>query len=454
MPLRAKIYLAIIISMGAGVCALALLYSRLPLTAGLLIYLALSFTAGIVKVRLPGISGTYSLVFLPVLAGIAHFGLTASLLAMIVGTLAQTLLRTQKRPTAVQVLFNIANLSVSVGIAKTLYDGLISGGSAYRPSAMALAAAVFFATNTCLISGILSLLQGTRLSLVCQTWYLWSFPYYLIGATLVILLPSSRPEAWIIMLPLAYLVHFYSGIDRTSTAEDTGNSAQMPRAARIYANAIVSAGILVLAAASLQWRCTDPSRLVAYLAIAFLTATWKVRLPGMTGTVSVSFVLLLVAVLQLGFAETVLIGTLMGVVQCLWKPQRKPMLLQVLFNAACLELSSMLAYLVCRVALPTSHTLALLVALATVILYLTNTVLVAGVLTLVGGGSLRSIWQRCYFWAFPYYLVGSAAAAVMLTTADSIGWMRSMAIVPIMGMVYVSYRTHLSFSQSGRLSAA
>ena len=48
-----------------------------------------------------------------------------------------------------------------------------------------------------------------------------------------------------------------------------------------------------------------------------------------------------------------------------------------------------------KVVVPPVHSLALLVGLATVILYLTNTVLVAGVLTLVGGGTLRSLWQRC-----------------------------------------------------------
>src|SRR5438045_2631363 len=142
MPKSARIYVSAIIAMGAVVCGGALLYSRPSLTMSLLVYLALSFAAGLLKLRLPGITGTYSVVFLPVLAGIAHFGLTVTLLAMIVGTLAQTLLRTQKRPTSTQALFNIANLSVSIGIAKTLHDWLVSGADAYRPSAMAMAAAV------------------------------------------------------------------------------------------------------------------------------------------------------------------------------------------------------------------------------------------------------------------------------------------------------------------------
>src|SRR5205823_5884734 len=155
-----------------------------------------------------------------------------------------------------------------------------SGADAYRPSAMAMAAAVYFATNTCLVSGILSLLQGTRLAVVCQTWYLWSFPYYLIGAALVILLPGARPEAWIILLPLAYLLHFYSGLSRTPRSDERSDDAQMPAAARTYAHVIIAAGAIIVAIASLQWGCDDWPRLVAYLAAAFLTATWKVRLPG------------------------------------------------------------------------------------------------------------------------------------------------------------------------------
>lgn len=103
-----------------------------------------------------------------------------------------------------------------------------------------------------------------------------------------------------------------------------------------------------------------------------------------------------------------------------------------------------MAYLACRIARPPGHNLAILVALATVILYLTNTVLVAGVLTLISGERLRGLWQRCSFWIFPYYLVGGAAAGLMLGTADGIGWMRSLVIIPIMAMIYVSYRAQLT----------
>lgn len=259
----------------------------------------------------------------------------------------------------------------------------------------------------------------------------------------MVLLPNAQPVAWIILLPLAYLLHFYSGVEGKLQVAHADDALAVPRSARTYANVIVAAGAIVLAGAGLNWQSSDLARFFAYLAIACLTATWKVRLPGMTGTVSVSFVMLLVAVLQTGFAETMLIAAVVGVVQSVWKPQRKPILLQILFSAACLELSGALAYFICRVALGPVYGTLLLVGFATVVLYFSNTVLVAGVLTLLGGENLQTLWQRCYFWSFPYYLVGSAAAAMILTTSHAMGWMPSLAILPIMGMVYLSYHAQL-----------
>ena len=81
--------------------------------------------------------------------------------------------------------------------------------------------------------------------------------------------------------------------------------------------------------------------------------------------------------------------------------------------------------------------------MGTVTLYLTNTVLISIVLCLAASAPLRDIWQRCYFWSFPYYLVGSLAAALMISTAGALGWKASLAVMPIMALVYVSYRAHL-----------
>ena len=445
MPLRARIYVWSVIAAGAATCGFALL-SPPPLTTGLAIYLLLSTAAGFLKVRLPRISGTYSLVFLSSLTGISHFGLAAALFGMIGGTLAQTYFRAERRPTLIQILFNIGNLSVSIAIAKACHDWLMRwGGAAYEPAVMILVTALYFAMNTCLVSGILSLLEGTSLRQVCQTWYLWSFPYYLIGAGLVTIAPDSRPEAWIILLPLAYLIHFYSAVDGVKVPAYPPDLRQLPRPARIFAHTMIAAGAVILGEAFVSWTSSDSLRFLAFLALGLVAATWKVRLPGMTGTVSVGFVVVLLAALQLSFPETAFISAAVGIVQCIWRPQQKPLPIQVLFSAACLVTSSSVAFLVSHLFLAAGmpRVLTLQVGTVTVILYVTNSILVSAVLCLAEGAPLRELWQRCYFWAFPFYLVGGALAGAMLATSNLLGWAASLVILPMVALVYVSYRAHM-----------
>ena len=57
-----------------------------------------------VKLRLPRLDGTYSLGFLFLLYGVAHFSLPETLLAVCAGAVAGSLLNTKNRSSAVQVL--------------------------------------------------------------------------------------------------------------------------------------------------------------------------------------------------------------------------------------------------------------------------------------------------------------------------------------------------------------
>ena len=88
----------------------------------------------------------------------------------------------------------MANLILSIGLCFLVAHGLAGRGlPGHQPAVLALIACVFFVINTVLVSGVLSLLQGSPMKEVCQQWYLWSFPYYLIGAAVVGLLPALEP---------------------------------------------------------------------------------------------------------------------------------------------------------------------------------------------------------------------------------------------------------------------
>ena len=95
------------------------------------------------------------------------------------------------------------------------------------------------------------------------------------------------------------------------------------------------------------------------------------------------------------------------------------------------------------VALASKESLSALLVLAACIYFLSNTMLVSGVLCLIDGKPFTKVWQQCYFWTFPYYLVGSAVAGVVTVSSHAVGWQASLLVLPLMYLVYTFYRLYL-----------
>jgi hypothetical protein len=458
-----KVYIGSVIAAGGLVLAVSLANGPSLDPRGWAIYLVLAVLASVVKLRLPGLDGTYSLGFLFVLYGVGHLGLSETLFAACAGAVASSLLNTRKSSSLVQVLFNIGNAAISVGTCFILGRvWLASGMTRYMPAVIGVSACAYFIVNTVLVSGVLSLLQGKRLAEVCSEWYVWSFPYYLIGVALVGLLPSGGRavpgEAWLILLPLVYLVHFFLGLREwhdSSPATENHPNASLPRAARRYVAVVVTAGVIALVVAALDWQSQNPAQFISYLALAVVASTLKIRLPHVCGTLTPAFVLVLAAIAQLSLAETVLMAAVTGVVQVLWRPAVRPTLAQALFNPASLSLSAALAHGLCRVVLEpwVGHSVVGLLMLSTLVLYGSNTVIVATVLALVGRKPLSDVLQISYFWSLPYYLVGAAVAGIMMATSRAADWPLSLLVLPFMGLAYVSYRVQLR-QAAGRMERA
>ena len=453
MGRTAKVYVYSVVAAGGCLLAGALANWSSPDHALWAIYLLLSVVASVVKLRLPGMQGTYSLGFLLLLYGVAHFSLPETLVAACAGAVAVSLLNTTKRPSVVQTLFNTANLTISASACFFLARVcLASGMTRYQPAVIAVVACVHFLINTAVVSGVLSLLEGKRLSEICGRWYFWSFPYYLIGVTLVALAPApglaAPGEAWLVLLPLVYLVHFFLDLLKwrsNSPAIEEQPDSLMPQAAKAFIAAVVAAGAILLGAAALDWHSQSPVRFVIYLALAIAAATLKIQLPRVGGTLTPTFVLVLAAIADMSLGEAVVISVAVGVVQALWRPARRPMLAQILFNPACLAISAAFAYGLSRVALAPwlGDSVVGVLVVSTLALYGCNMLMLSLVLALVNRKPLSGVWQLCYFWSLPYYFVGAAAAGIMTATSRSADWPPSLLVLPLMGLVCVSYRLHL-----------
>src|ERR1035441_3796314 len=165
MTKAAKAYIASVIAAGGLVLAVSLANWSSPDPRAWAIYLVLAVLASVVKLRLPGMDGTYSLGFLFVLYGVAHLGLCETLLAGCAGVVAGSLVNTKKGSSLVQVLFNIGNVAISAGTCFWLARvWLAPGMTRYLPAVIAVAACAYFLVNTVLVSGVLSLLQGKGLA--------------------------------------------------------------------------------------------------------------------------------------------------------------------------------------------------------------------------------------------------------------------------------------------------
>jgi hypothetical protein len=206
---------------------------------------------------------------------------------------------------------------------------------------------------------------------------------------------------------------------------------------RAYLAFIITLGISVFVGAVANWRCADPARFAVYLLLACLAGALKVRLPGMTGTYSLTFFFVLIGVIDLTLAETVLIASCSMMVQCVWRSATRPATIQVIFNVAAAATAAAAAYLASQRSVWTGFALQLLLAAA--VYFLVNTLLVAGILAQVELRSFRKAWGEWFRLSLTYYLAGVVVAAIVIVSNRHFGWMFSLLPLPLMYLEYLCY---------------
>ena len=222
--------------------------------------------------------------------------------------------------------------------------------------------------------------------------------------------------------------------------------------ARLYIGFTLLAGFLSLILGLVHGQWTDPARYLCYLALALLASGMKVSLPGVQGTMSVIFLFILIGIRELTLAQTLLMGILGTLIQCYWKPKFWPKPIQVAFNVASMATAVTTTYYVFHLGLnqlvAENQLLMLVAAAATFFVF--NTAPVACVISLTEQKSLRKIWSECYFWSFPYYLLGAAIAGIVAFIDKKVGWQSSVLVFPVVYLIFRSYRLYLARLEAER----
>jgi hypothetical protein len=221
----------------------------------------------------------------------------------------------------------------------------------------------------------------------------------------------------------------------------------MSYTAKLYAISVSVVGLaLSIMFIAAGWGLPETPRFLILLALTSIAAILKVKLPTIEGSMSVLFVFLLIGVATMSLAQTLVLGTVATCLQCVWKPKRRIQPVQLFFNLAAINLSTIAAYFMpSLLAEGMDNPVSLVLSACT--FFAVNAGLVSVVISLAEKQPWERILRQCYLWSFPYYLIGAGIAGAVSSSAHQVGWKLSLFILPLMYLVYRYYRICLNRSQ-------
>jgi|HubBroStandDraft_6_1064221.scaffolds.fasta_scaffold51101_2 hypothetical protein len=190
----------------------------------------------------------------------------------------------------------------------------------------------------------------------------------------------------------------------------------MPKQAFVFAAivALVGAGVVITAAVS--WHSVTPAPFLVVAALALLAATFKVRIPGVTGAISPVSVPILFAAGTFGWQAAAVIAAGSAILQCIWRPKTRPSALQAAFNSATMTLSAAVATFTAGLTAPAGSFVWFIAA--AMVYQVVNAFLVSVILSLLSEGiTLGSLWRHCHLWSFPYQLAAGLFAGLWAQAA-------------------------------------
>ena len=219
----------------------------------------------------------------------------------------------------------------------------------------------------------------------------------------------------------------------------------LPIKAKVMIGMVAVASLCALSFGVLRWQSQAWPQLVLLSAAAAISSRFKVKLPGMTSSMSGNLPVILLGVTQLGMFGSLLVATTAAIAQSYTSGGNKTKPVQFVFNACTLLNAAGLAYLVYHSQMFTSrasaHTLSLLFASATY--FLANTAPVASIIGLTEGGNPFALWHKVFLWSFPNYVIGAGLTAIVSTFTTISGLATVASLIAVLFAVFQSYKVYV-----------
>src|SRR5580693_8389635 len=149
MPIRAKIYIALVLALGGAAFGTQLAHFHSSEAWIFWLYFLVTILTSGLKIRLPMVFATLSVNFLFILVGIVQFSLPEALVLGVAGTIVQCLWKPRSRPKAIRIAFSACSIAMAVTAAHTVFHGPLNRTLGdLHPILLGLTACTYFVVNS------------------------------------------------------------------------------------------------------------------------------------------------------------------------------------------------------------------------------------------------------------------------------------------------------------------
>ena len=163
------------------------------------------------KLKVRRVAGLMSGSYVFILLSFPDLNRSETIVIGCVATLVESLWHWRLRPRWHEVLFSTANMAIAISAANAVYQSTWTRELQSSFVTVALSACTFFIVNTISLATLSSMQERTSLTELWQANYLFSLPYYLVGASATwLLLGVSRQISWqaaMLVLAIVFIIY-------------------------------------------------------------------------------------------------------------------------------------------------------------------------------------------------------------------------------------------------------
>jgi diguanylate cyclase (GGDEF)-like protein/putative nucleotidyltransferase with HDIG domain len=205
----------------------------------------------------------------------------------------------------------------------------------------------------------------------------------------------------------------------------------------LFSLSMIGLGIALLVGTLFEFQVQDIDRTITWMLLALLASAIQVNIPRAPGrNHSLNSIFVLMAIIDLSYAEAVLIACLGATVQIFAARDGFKRASRSIFEIASVAIAAAMGFQFYHSAWMADQLPLVRLAMSSVLLYAGNTFPIAVMAALQQKLRLSLAWRELYVWAFPYYLGGACVAAILHAPS---GWSKQSFLAMALPAAFVIY---------------